>query len=394
MARVAGGLLLGLVLALAIFELALRAMAASPWWWALPAVSAQFDAPDPDIGYAHRPNAAGLWLRENRAYVRINALGLRDRPRTPLPAPGTIRIGVAGDSITEALQVNESDLFTLRSERALNARGLPVEVLNFGLSGAMPLQQLLLLARRGVPLGIEAAVMIFTGRDFITPQMIDDRTFPAYVETPSGDLTIGRAYQERRSHRWANQWEGRAFFWLVDHSMVADMLYLRAKLGFAQDAPIPQRYGADGDDCASDREALQDMEALFGQRKPEWAARRLDRFLADIKRLLGDRPTTLMMTAFGRPDACPQLEALHEAAVTHARTKLQSAGVGFVDLDTEIRSKLHSAGDYKRMFGFGARLGHGHLNLFGHDIYARVLTDVVEPQAVRLLAEKSKSLAK
>src|ERR1700742_1653919 len=125
--RKALSVVLGLFLAVLVLELALRAMAASPWWRVLPAVSAQFDAPDPDTGYAHRPGVEGPWLRENRTFVRINAQGLRDRPRTEAAAPGTIRIGVAGDSITEGFQVDQPDIFTLRAERELNARGVKVE---------------------------------------------------------------------------------------------------------------------------------------------------------------------------------------------------------------------------------------------------------------------------
>src|SRR5689334_3808269 len=87
LARTVAGALLGLVLAVLVFELALRLMAVSPWWRILPAVSAQFDAPDPDLGYAHRPNIDGVWVRENTVHLRINAYGLRDRPRTLAPAP-------------------------------------------------------------------------------------------------------------------------------------------------------------------------------------------------------------------------------------------------------------------------------------------------------------------
>jgi hypothetical protein len=382
--RTGAGLVLGLVLAVLVLELALRLMVVSPWWRVLPAVSAQFDAPDPDIGYAHRPNVEGLWLREHRAFVRINAQGLRDRARTQQPAPGTLRIAVAGDSVTEALQVDEHDLFTLRTERALQGNGLPVEVLNFGLSGAMPLQQLLLLEKRGLPIGIAAGVMIFTGRNFVSPMMADDSTIPAYVENPSGQLAVGRAYRDRRSHRWADQWQGRVFFWLVDHSLVADMLYVRATLNTAKGAPAVALDAAPVGDCANETKALEDLERLFGAAEPKWAARRLDRFLADINTGLAGRPTILMLNGFGRSPECPQLEPLHQSAVKHAQAKFQAAGIGFVDLDTAIRSKLPSPDDDRRMIGFGSRIGHGHLNPFGHEIYSEILTDALLPTIDRL----------
>ena len=46
----AGAVLLGLLAAFAIMELTLRAIEASPWWRVLPAVHAQLDGPDPDLG--------------------------------------------------------------------------------------------------------------------------------------------------------------------------------------------------------------------------------------------------------------------------------------------------------------------------------------------------------
>jgi hypothetical protein len=30
------------------------------------------------------------------------------------------------------------------------------------------------------------------------------------------------------------------------------------------------------------------------------------------------------------------------------------------------------------MFGFGARIGHGHLNLRGHEVHAQVLADLIK----------------
>lgn len=360
-------------------------MAASPWWRVLPAVSAQFDAPDPDLGFAHRPNVEGLWLRENRVRVRINANGLRDRPRDAVAAPGAVRVAVAGDSITEAFQVDESDLFTLRAERSLNARGLPFEVLNFGLSGATPLQQLLFVARRGLPLGVGGAMMLTSASDFLATLTADDSVLPAYVKDSSGNLVIGRAYRERRSHRMAERWPGRLFFWLVDHSLVANMLYLRMNLGLLPDSLAPRRGSAAEDQCAPARSNLEKLDALFSAGEPQWAGTRLNRFLADIPNLLEGRPVVLAARGLGVPASCPGVEPLQQQVVERARAKFENAGIGFVDFDSAVNAKMRDAADRSRMYGFGRNLGTGHLNSYGHEVYSQVLADIVTQRFARLL---------
>ncbi len=367
----------GVLLAAVLFELALRAMSASPWARILPAVQAQFDGPDPDTGYGHRPNVEGLWLRENRAYVRINAQGLRDRPRDKAAAPRVLRVAVAGDSVTEALQVEEDSLFTLRAEREVNSKGVPVEVMNFGLSGALPLQQLLFVNKKRELLNIDVAVLSFSVHDFLNPLMADDSILPAYVENEAGDLSIGRRYRDRRSHRLAQGWLGRAFFWAVDHSLVLNALYIRAKLGLVPASATTQE--ASQDPCETVRAGLAAQERLWNEGEPAWAARRLERFLSDVRGMLGKMPVVFMIRGIAmRSEACtpePERWARLSALV---RNRVERSGIGFVDLDAEVDRRLPSSDDWKRMYGFGAKIGIGHLNEVGHQIYARVLTDVIK----------------
>ena len=383
--RRAGGVLLGLIVAVAIMELALRAFEASPWWRVLPAVHAQFDGPDPATGYGHRPNAEGLWIRENRAMVRINAHGLRDRPRTDKPRPGTVRVAVAGDSITEALQVDESDMFTLRAERKLSSRGYPIEVLNFGLSGALPLQQLLFIAERGLPLGVDGAVFMFAASDFLNRLMRTDTVLPAYVDRPSGDIEIGRSYRQRLSHRLAERWPGRLFFSVVDHSRVANAIYIRAKQGFtlgdaAKAPPV------DGNGCEGPHENVQRQLKLWVEGEPQWAALRIDRFLSDVGKLLGGKPAMFALWGFGRLKAmCAADMKVRERVVAAARAKVEAAGIAFVDVEAAVLANVGDESALHRLGGFGARLGYGHLNPRGHEIYGQVLAEAIEARFPQLL---------
>jgi hypothetical protein len=67
---------------------------------------------------------------------RINAQGLRaDREYPPAKPPGTCRIAVFGDSFMFGLEADLKDTFADRLEKALRARGIAVEVLNFAVGG-------------------------------------------------------------------------------------------------------------------------------------------------------------------------------------------------------------------------------------------------------------------
>lgn len=369
----------GVALAAVLAELVLRAFVLSPWVRVLPTVPAQFDAPDPETGYAHRPNVSGWWLRENRAFVRINAQGLRDRPRTPVPAAGTMRIAVAGDSFTEALQVEEADLFTLRAERKLTDRGYDVEVLNFGLSGALPLQHLLFLAQRGLPMEIDGAVMTVAADRLLSPMVGDDSVVPAYVETASGDLEIGRAYRNRLSHRLSERWVGSTFFWLVDHSLVANALYTRAKLGVFNLLDAGEAAPPVVDPCEQSRVLLTATRGLWRDGEPAPAAVRLDRLLRDTRARLGDRPVVWVMHSFDLPDVeCPSLRALRRETIALVQAALERSSIGFLDRDQALASRLGASESFGDLFGFGARIGQGHFNPRGHEVYAQVLADLIE----------------
>src|ERR1700737_3407449 len=115
-------------------------------------LNVRFDAslftPDPELGWALRPNAKGWNVSEGEAYVRINSVGMRDKERSVQKPPNTFRIAFLGDSMTEARQVALKDTYCARLEEKLQAsamKGRTVEVLNFGVPGYGTAQELLML---------------------------------------------------------------------------------------------------------------------------------------------------------------------------------------------------------------------------------------------------------
>jgi lysophospholipase L1-like esterase len=88
-----------------------------------------------------------------------------------VPAPGTFRIVVVGDSITMGHRVREEDAYPARLERALDAAvpGADFQVLNLGLSGSNIVHNLRRLERVGLAYHPALIVYGFTVNDIEGP---------------------------------------------------------------------------------------------------------------------------------------------------------------------------------------------------------------------------------
>lgn len=130
--------------------------------------------PDPGVwrhddryGWAHKPNWEGWhwWCNgrrfEWRVYTTINSHGLRDRERAYEKPPGTRRVLLLGDSITEAMQVPLESTFATLLESDLRARGEHVEVINAGVAGFGTDNELEFFRVEGVRYEPDVVVLVF-----------------------------------------------------------------------------------------------------------------------------------------------------------------------------------------------------------------------------------------
>ncbi|MEM7467452.1 MAG: hypothetical protein AAF387_11270, partial [Pseudomonadota bacterium] len=133
----------GLGISVVIFEGILRIIEISPLWQVLPVVERELGWPDQNTGYVLRPNRNQINIQEHRARVTTNSLATRNREITLEKPVDTYRIVVLGDSFTEAIQVSLSNNFVSVLENLLSQhQGSRVEVLNLGVTGSGPVQQL------------------------------------------------------------------------------------------------------------------------------------------------------------------------------------------------------------------------------------------------------------
>jgi hypothetical protein len=169
-----------------------------------------FYIPDELTGFSLKPGAEGLWHKEGETYITINRAGFRDREHRLEKGPGTFRIAVLGDSFTEALQVPMEETYWNRIEHELS--GCPaldkreVEVVNFGVGGYSPAQELLVL-RHKVPLYQPDLVLqaLFTGNDITgNSKELDSNNMRPYFMRKDGRLVIDNSFRDSTTF-WIQQ---------------------------------------------------------------------------------------------------------------------------------------------------------------------------------------------
>lgn len=117
---------------------------------------------DPLVQYELNPGAVG----RSRAKVAINQAGFRGPEPTPEPYDGR-RVIVLGDSIAYGIQLPDEATFPHKLQRALrdSAPGGDVEVLNLAVGGYDVLQEVALLAHRGLAYRPDVVVLAFCLND-------------------------------------------------------------------------------------------------------------------------------------------------------------------------------------------------------------------------------------
>lgn len=116
---------------------------------------------EPNAHYRHK-SADGVW------YFDINGEGMRaDRDYARTKPPNTFRIVSLGDSFTIGYEVAEKECFSRVLERELRSQGLPVEVLNAGVSGYSNAEELLYLERELLSYDPDIVLVSFYFNDLI-----------------------------------------------------------------------------------------------------------------------------------------------------------------------------------------------------------------------------------
>ncbi len=131
MLKLAGKVVVALVVTLVVWEILLRIFVVVP----IPYHH------DPALGWMPEPYSSGLYTLEGRGVCSYNEYGFRGGP-VGLKKPGELRIVALGDSYTEAQQMDIEQTYPARLEQLLGAKAQAgwqsVRVLNGGRSASSP----------------------------------------------------------------------------------------------------------------------------------------------------------------------------------------------------------------------------------------------------------------
>lgn len=367
----------GLLAAIVVMEAALHILEATPLWRVLPVSEFSAYAADPNTGYRHRAFAEGYWLKENRTHIRISSLGLRDRerPRTPTDKP---RVAVAGDSLVEAFQVDQSATAVAVAERLLDARQPGTEVVNLGLAGATPAVNVARLQSLGRELKADLAVVFLSPTDFLQPLITDDSAFPGYQPGADGQMALSYRFRSSRGYRFRMSEGGRIFYWLLDHSAVARILNSRKNVGIWAEWQQPEAANATAVDVinACDDSGLRTALSLWRDGDPKLGSSVLAAFIRDLTQLQSVHKLRVVVAAQNLPFDCPQSPLRRSDLLETMRQRFNDAAITMVDFEAPLIAS-HGQTGMSRLRGFASTPGRGHFNEQGNREYGERLADII-----------------
>jgi hypothetical protein len=102
----------------------------------------------------------------------------------------------------------------------------------------------------------------------------------------------------------------------------------------------------------------------------------LDAFVRDLAAIQRDKKLPIIVATRTIEAGCPSLADKRSAIIHAIRAQIESAGLQYLDLDGRIVAAV-GADSAAELYGFGANLGFGHLNVAGNRVYGEIFADVI-----------------
>jgi hypothetical protein len=367
--------LAGLVLAALVAELFFRLIVATPLRWVMVEPQVALFGPDFATGYRHRVDVSGMWLTEHRNFIRTSNLGLRDRDR-PLAHGAGPRAVIVGNSIIEAVQVEEAQTSSAVAERILSRQRPGAEVVNLGLSGAKPAVLVARLQTQGLALSPDLAIVVVDVGDFINPATTDDREFTGYRPDAAGEFHLSYGFRNTSGYRFRTSRAGRAFYWLLDHSEVVRIINDRKNVGIFAELPLSAAAPANEQTTMYPADSLDPYVDLWIKGEPAGARAVFDAFIRDLTAIHRDNKLPIIVATRNIKAGRPGFADKRAALIGVIRAQIEGAGLRFIDIDAREVAAVDADRDAE-LYGFGANLGIGHLNTAGNRIYGEIFADAI-----------------
>jgi len=207
----------------------------------------------------------------------------------------------------------------------------------------------------------------------MTPATIDDREFTGYRPDANGVFRLSYGFRNTSGYRFRVSRAGHIFYWLLDHSEVARIINARKNVGIFAEFSSPA--AEDGSTMCS-AASLDPYAALFIRGEPAETRALFDAFVRDLAAIQRDRKLPVIVATRTIAAGCPALADKRSAVIDAIRAQIEGAGLQYLDLDGRIVAAV-GAGHEAALYGFGANLGTGHLNVAGNRVYGEIFADVI-----------------
>ena len=198
--------------------------------------------PDPALGWRLRPNLGAWFTSEGRAFVETNSQGLRDREHALAKPAGVYRIGVLGDSYSEAMQVaREQAYWALLPERLAAcgfASGRKIEVVNFGVSGYGTAQELRMLQSTAAAYRPDLVLLQFTNGNDVADNsrwLTAEKGRPFYRLQADGSLVADDSFRAAPAFERRNSLASSVGRRVADHLRLAQLARVARRHGVLSD---------------------------------------------------------------------------------------------------------------------------------------------------------------
>lgn len=375
---------LGCFSAALVFEIYLRAVEQTYAWKVMPVAEVSLYGPDIQTAYAHRAGVSGIWTTENRARVSTTDFGMRANgleEESVVKGDDVLKIGIVGDSIVEALQVNDDETFSAILEQKLRASGKQARVYNLGLSGATPIIKALRAKKHAKDFDLDLIIVIEDPYSISqTLNSSDGGRLPYYKINQNGDVIIDQTFRETRGFQFRNSDLGGLVYFLLNNSRLLTVLNARVNRGILEELeqqalPPPEQGGEKIKDLyICDQDSIGLLSEIDEEQNS--ATLKMLRFFAkQLSEIEKEQGSQIVFMFYNTWSDCPA--DLERAANENLRQLFVQENLDFLNLKSSLQAELSASYDLNQLRGFGISQGMGHLNIKGHEYFADALNNYI-----------------
>tara|TARA_Y100000287_G_C14212825_1_gene351844 strand:+ start:65 stop:1234 length:1170 start_codon:yes stop_codon:yes gene_type:complete len=365
---------IGVMTGFFIFEIGLKLIEITPLWRVFPIIEPILGHPDENVGFEFTPNAEGVWIKENRTKVKINSLGLRDLENNS-SFRNSFKIFLTGDSMVEALQVEQEKNFENIAEKNLQSRNLNINISNLAKSGDGPLRQLINLENKSQLIKPDLVILFSTLEEFFSGELLDDSIAPGYIKTYDNKFVRGYAFRKRWQIKRSKD---KNFVYILNklqNYSVLRMIYFRMKEDFKTLFwKNEKKYFENNREYSSCKEKqIKKYLNLFNDESYSKSSEVFNFFLEDLSNSyeLQKISKIYIINSIPIPNSeCKNAIKNRQLLVNKLDQLFENYGIKFIDFN--IRLNSIDTFNEKRI-----KFSGGHLNYLGHKMYSIAFSEII-----------------